>query len=171
MNRFLEKHQSKLIAALIFGGVAALIWMDEHKHRVALGTAAPNVTFQMLDGSPDVSLASLRGQPVVLDFWATWCPPCRASLPHIAELAKKYEGKAHVIAVNAEGEQAALQKHTLEQLRVSLPVATNGAQAAAAYHVEGLPTTVVLDREGKVVETFTGAVASSRIERVLEGLK
>jgi thiol-disulfide isomerase/thioredoxin len=171
VNSFFERHQTKLIGAMILAGAIALIWLDEQKHRAPVGAAAPDVTFQMLDGSPDVALASLKGKPVVLDFWATWCGPCRASLPHIAALSKKYEGRAHIIAVNAENESAGLQQRTLEQLRVSMPVATNGLEAAATYKVEVLPTTVVLDSEGKLIDSFSGVGAPDRVDRLLEKLQ
>lgn len=171
MNTSFARHQSKFIAALIFLGVAAMIWMDEHRHSANVGQDAPTVTFKMLDGSPDVSLASLQGKPVVLDFWASWCGPCKASLPHVDALAKKYQGRAHVIAVNAEGEELSRQAGLRDQLKLTMPIATNGAEAAAAYRVQGLPTTIVLDRNGKVAASFVGSVAPSRIEHAINDIQ
>jgi cytochrome c biogenesis protein CcmG/thiol:disulfide interchange protein DsbE len=165
----LRQHETKIIVGLIVAGIAALIWLDTHRTVLPPGQPAPSVSLTMIGNSKPVTLASLRGQPVILDFWATWCQPCRASLPHIDELAKRYNGRAHIIAVNAQDEDVAQQQETSFELHLTLPIAVNGMAAASAYKVDRLPTTVVLDREGKVVDTFVGGT-SERLERMLQKL-
>jgi thiol-disulfide isomerase/thioredoxin len=182
---FLVRHQSKLLALATVLSAAALIWLDEHRQHGGLptGQAAPGLSVRLL-GKQDapgfdakllgsdrrITLAALHGQPAVLDFWATWCAPCRASLPHLDALAKRYTGKVRFIAVNAEGEDEALVSEARDKLKLEMPVAVGGREAADLYHVEVLPTTVVLDGNGRIADTFTGSASPETIARSLDKL-
>ena len=167
---FLDRHRNTLLTIATVAGVAALIWIDSQRGRLPDGAPAPDVQLAVLGQKDPVALQQLRGQPAVLDFWATWCGPCRKSLPDIDVLAAKYDGRARFFAVNSQNEEVALQEEFRLSLGLRLPIVTEGAQAAALFNVELLPTTVVLDRDGKVVRTFTGAVNPSAIAHVLDDL-
>lgn len=169
VGSFLVRHQSKILALVTVASAAALIWLDDHRHELPKGPA-PSLDLHLLGSKEAVTLETLHGQPVVLDFWATWCKPCRASLPHLNELAKKYNGRARIIAVNAESEAESKQIETRDQLKLEIPVAYDGVIAAGQFNVEVLPTTVVLDKEGKIVETFQGSANPDAIGRVLDKL-
>jgi len=134
------------------------------------GQTAPSFELSVLGSTQKVTLAGLQGQPAVLDFWATWCAPCRASLPHLDDLAKRYDGRVRFVAVNAQDEDVAAQSETRDQLKLKMPIGTNGYSAAGLYHVEKLPTTVVLDRNGRVARTFEGPASPDAIARALDGL-
>jgi thiol-disulfide isomerase/thioredoxin len=182
---FIARHQSKILALATVVSAAGLIYLDEHHHHGGLppGSVAPGgLSVRLLGSEPPkgldaslvdhqrLSLAALRGQPAVLDFWATWCGPCRQSLPHVDALAQRYAGRVRFIAVDAEGENDGLVSQTRDRLQLKMPVAVDGQEAAVRYHVEELPTTVVLDREGRIAETFTGITSPESIASTLDKL-
>jgi len=171
VGSFLSRHQPKFVAAAIVLAIGGMIWVDDHR-TVGLPKGQPAPSFEMnVLGSPQkVTLAGMAGEPVVLDFWATWCAPCRASLPHLDELSKRYEGRVHFVAVNAQSEDVAAQSETRDMLKLKMPIATDGYDAASLYHVEKLPTTVILDSRGHVARTFEGPAAPETIAKALDAL-
>ena len=127
------------------------------KSTQASGPAA-NFTLASLDGQ-NTSLSSLRGKVVVLDFWATWCPPCRRSLPHLQKMSADPELKNKglvVLAINQQEEVSKIRPF-LEQEHYTFNVLrdTDGA-VSRAYNVEGIPTTVIIGRDGNVRNVFVG---------------
>lgn len=119
---------------------------------------APDFTLNGLDGA-SVSLSSLRGKVLLLDFWATWCPPCRASLPHTAELAQRPEakrGELQVLAINS-GEAREKVAAFVKTQRLNLPVLLDPDQSTTKkYQANGLPTFVVVGRRGTIVYAGAG---------------
>ncbi len=116
----------------------------------AVGEAAPSWT---LDG---ISLASLRGKIIILDFWATWCGPCRASLPALQHLFEQYGGRGlEIIGAtwNESGDPDAFAK----EVGISYPH-VKGDAIASAYGVDnsGIPTMFVIDRHGRIADFFIG---------------
>lgn len=130
-----------------------------------LGQPAPDLEIQALDGSV-VSLASLRGQVVVLDFWATWCVPCWGALEHVEELAKWAQASDLPISVWAVdtleqtatfAEQASLAGGFLESRGLDLPVLVDVDDAFfKAMHSPGLPSTIVISPEGTFARYHVG---------------
>jgi thiol-disulfide isomerase/thioredoxin len=109
-----------------------------------------------MDGK-DVALKDLKGKVVVLDMWATWCPPCRASLPHLDKLYQSVKDKGvNVFAVNLQEEQddvAAFVKKT--NLTVPVLLDKDGA-VAQSYKASAIPQTVIIGKDGKVAKVFVG---------------
>lgn len=130
-----------------------------------LGRPAPAFTLRTLDGKP-VSLATLKGKVVILDFWATWCPPCRAGLPILERVAEDYRDKDVVFyAVNC-GEQAREVKAFLQQSGLEIPIALDTSKAVARkYLMTAIPQTVVIDKEGVVQVVHIGL--SSSLEQMM----
>jgi peroxiredoxin/outer membrane lipoprotein-sorting protein len=120
------------------------------------GKAAPAFKLPGVDGK-EVSIASLKGQVVVIDFWATWCGPCKLSLPH---LDKMYQAeKANGVQIFAIDEQEDLKDVTdfIKETKLGVPVLMDrDAKVGEAYGVEGIPQTVVIGKDGKVREVFVG---------------
>jgi thiol-disulfide isomerase/thioredoxin len=142
------------MAGAIAGGDSS----DESSPAMALeGKAAPDFKLTSLDGKP-VSMADLKDSVVVLDFWATWCGPCRMSLPG---LQKVYEaGKdngLHVYAIDLREDQDDV-KAFVKETKLSVPVLmdTDG-KVAEKYLVQGIPQTVVIGKDGVVKKVFIGA--------------
>ena len=122
------------------------------------GKAAPQFALQTVAGK-DMSLKDEKGNVVLLDFWATWCPPGRASLPHLQKVYEDEKFKSDglkVYAVN-EGEEKDKAKSYCDENKLTFPVALDKSHAVGGkYLVHGIPTTVVIGRDGKVKKVFIG---------------
>jgi peroxiredoxin len=114
-----------------------------------IGKAAPDFSLQDLDGRT-VDLSALRGKPVLLDFWATWCGYCREALPFIELLHRDMKDKVAVIGI--DNEDSELARDFLQAHGYSLPsLVDRKDEAVNGYHVIGWPTTVLINRDGKIV--------------------
>ncbi len=118
---------------------------------------APAWKLAGLDGKP-VSLADFKGKVVVLDFWATWCAPCRDEIPGFVELQKQFGDRGLVVVgVSLDEEGAPFVQKFVRQHGVSYPVVLGSREVVAAYDgVDALPTTFIIDREGKIVKGHRG---------------
>lgn len=117
---------------------------------------APDVTMRTLEGKP-FALASLKGQVVVLDFWASWCAPCRKSFPFLDALQTKHGGDGlRVVGLTLEDDDEAVTGF-LESIPVDFTIARDPSEmAGAAFSVVAMPTTVLIDRAGNVAARFEG---------------
>jgi uncharacterized protein (TIGR03435 family) len=138
-----------------------------------VGDPAPDFTVRRLEGDKagrEVKLSELKGKVVVLEFWATWCTPCRQAMPHLAKVSKELAGKSvEVLAVT--NEQPAKVAAFLEKNPIGVPVAIDGRQAAgSAYGVSTIPHTVIIGPTGRIA-AITSPMNVSRlaIESVLAG--
>ena len=128
---------------------------------LAAGTPAPDFTLSTLDGK-SVSLASLKGQVVLIDFWASWCGPCKMAMPHVQKIKDELGGKGlTVLSVNSwdkKDDMAAFLKAHPEFTTTLLFDPAEGEQsvATAKYKVSGIPTAYVIDKDGKVAASFVG---------------
>jgi len=167
---FVERHRNVLILGIVLVGITTLIALESSR-TLPTGKAAPEVAFTKLDGDTPLSVASLKGKPVVLDFWATWCGPCRQGLPKLDVVAAKYKESAHFYAVNSGSEDVDTIREFVLSTGLKMPVLVDFTNASkSAYKVEALPTTVVLDAEGRVYESFLGAGHDDDVARALDRL-
>jgi peroxiredoxin len=122
-----------------------------------VGSAAPDIELEMLGGG-EMSLASHQGKDiVVLDFWATWCGPCRKGLPIVSNVTKSFEDKNVVFyAVNIEEDPAKIRTF-LDAQELEIPVALDATGTAQQkYGASSIPTTVIIGKDGKVQAVHTG---------------
>ncbi len=118
-----------------------------------------------------VTLSSLLHEtPAVLDFWATWCGPCRISMPHLDNLRKQYEGKVNFLAINLD-QNPSVVRPFVEQAGYGLQVLldTDG-RVAAQYGVRGIPTTYLIDKEGSVAYHYMGAGTEKSLEKAIQSV-
>jgi len=118
---------------------------------------APDFTLKDLKGK-DVTLSSLKGKLVFLNFWATWCPPCRAEMPSMQTLYEKYEDKGLVIlAVNLREDKKTVEKF-LKKNGYTFPVVldSEGAVGGGMYGVSGIPTTYFIGSDGYILGRLVG---------------
>jgi thiol-disulfide isomerase/thioredoxin len=140
--------------------------------RVAEGKPAPDFALQTTDGQT-YRLSELRGRPVMINFWATWCGPCKDEMPAIDEAYQAHrEGGFIVLAINVE-EPARQVEPYVARLKLTFPVLLDPSGAVAArYRVRSLPTTVFVRPDGMVdgirVGAYTKRMLLGRIEQFLE---
>ncbi len=128
------------------------------------GEPAPAFSGQTLNGKP-VSLRGLEGQVVLLDFWATWCPPCVASLPHLETLHERYRAQGLVVlGINQEPDDVEGVQSFLRQHDVTFPSVRDDQGIAWAYGVYSFPTSVLVGRDQTVVATYRGPPSPRRLE-------
>lgn len=122
-----------------------------------VGAVAPDFMLPTLDGGT-VTLSQLRGKPVFLNFWATWCPACREEMPHIQKLFLEQDTHGFVVLTVDLAESPATVKSFMEKEGYTLPVALDTAgRIGNLYNVPPLPTTYILDSQGVVRQVRVGA--------------
>ena len=117
---------------------------------------APDFNLNSLDGKP-LTLADARGKVVLLNFWATWCGPCRAEVPDLVTLQQRYEGRLEVIGLNVDDEDAAEVQKYVDENGINYPVAMTPDKVREEYGgIAALPTSFLVDTEGRVVQKHVG---------------
>lgn len=124
-----------------------------------------------------VKLSDYKGKPVVLNFWASWCPPCRAEMPYFNEASKTYaEEDIAILMINLtdgqrETKDIAVQYMKDNNYEMKLLLDSDG-NAANTYQISSIPTTLLIDRAGYIVEAYKGSIEESTlkggIEKILE---
>ncbi|MFZ6028407.1 MAG: peroxiredoxin family protein [Chloroflexota bacterium] len=183
-NTVLEKYWSifSLLALALSAGwivfTAMVYGSSAHEVTVApqTGLLAPNFTL-FNSGEKEFRLSDFRGRPVLINFWASWCPPCRAEMPAMQRVYEEYEAQGFVIlAVNAANQDSnpAAQAFASE-LGLSFPILfdTDG-EVGNLYRAGALPTSFFVDPQGIVQEVVIGgpmseALLRTRVENLLEG--
>lgn len=119
-------------------------------HAVTMDEDAPDFTLKSLEGA-NLRLEEYRGQVVLINFWATWCGPCRQEMPILDRLHQRYEDTGFtVLGVNVEGEAGPAQE-LVDKTKVTFPVLIDdGQRVSELYDLEAMPSTYVLDRDGNL---------------------
>lgn len=125
-----------------------------------VGEVAPAFSLKDKDGNT-VTLESLKGKVVVLNFWATWCAPCRAEIPDFKNVYTKYKDKGvEIIGVSLDQKGWKVIRPFLKKWDINYPVLLGGAKIAQAYgNVRSIPTTYIIDRDGMVVDGHIGTMS------------
>ena len=119
-------------------------------------TLAPDFSLQALDGR-EVILSKTKGKAVLLDFWATWCGPCRESIPHLVQLYKTYHAQGfEIIGLSLDKAGKDAVHHFVQSMDIPYPIVMAPDSVVRDYGVHGLPTTILIDREGKIREKIVG---------------
>lgn len=137
------------------------------------GAPAPAFQAQTLDGPP-VSLDDLRGQAVVLNLWATWCPPCRAEMPALERISARYAGDGLVILALNQGENPDTVRAFVEEHDLTFTIALDPReQIGRLYELQAYPTTFFIGRDGVIREVVSGgpmpeALVEDQVKRLLD---
>ncbi len=134
------------------------------------GFLAPDFALTTLDGST-VRLSELRGNPVLINFWASWCGPCRSEMPHVQAAHENHSRHGLIVlGVNQRESPPAVARFVEEfNLTFAIPLDSDGA-VSRSYQARALPTSFFVDGDGVIRGTFTGPMSAGHIESLLDGI-
>lgn len=156
--------------------------MDERKVGLSNGDTPPDFTLTSLDGK-NVTLSELRGKKVVLNFWATWCPPCKAEMPHMQNYYEQYAKKDNVeiIAVNLTSEERDVTADAKidsvmtfrDSFELTFPILLDQDpknSIGIAYQILTIPTTYFIDSKGYIQRAIKGPMNGEMLKKYVDAL-
>jgi cytochrome c biogenesis protein CcmG/thiol:disulfide interchange protein DsbE len=161
--------------ALVAGLLALLVWKVVHQDRSHLGAqlaagktpVAPGFTLPRIDASGKLSLASLKGKAVVINFWASWCAPCKQEVPRLEAAYRRWSARG-VVFVGIDGQDfVGDAKRFATKLGITYPIVHDGPGSTIdRYGVTGFPETFFVGRDGKLVGSHVeGAITADDLAR------
>lgn len=134
-----------------------------------------NETPELMPGrapAAQLSLADLKGQPVILDFWATWCGPCQMQTPILDRVARRYQDKGlKVVGVNVHDDDPVAARKYAQKKNLSYPIVVDESGLAQRdYAVNNLPSLILVDREGRIVRVSRGLVDEATLDRMVRDI-
>ncbi len=159
-----------IILAIVFG-VAAVLYLRERKHPAANVTVsktnhpvAPAFALNDLNGQR-VELANYKGKVVLIDFWATWCTPCREEIPRFVEFQKQYGDQGfQVVGISMDDSTKPVQDF-YKEFKLNYPVVLGDTATSDAYGgVLGLPVNILVSRDGRIQAKYTGMTDLAALE-------
>jgi cytochrome c biogenesis protein CcmG/thiol:disulfide interchange protein DsbE len=162
-----------LLLALV--GLFAKSLLDNHTSvsaELADGNhpAAPDFMLSNIRGGGDTRLSSFRGKVVVLNFWASWCDPCKDEAPALEELSQKYAGRVAVVGVDSEDATGDARAFA-DRYHLTYPlVHSSGTGVYRQWGLSGFPETFIVARDGHVVHHFPGPVSAADVESQIRPL-
>ena len=140
---------------------------------LALGQSksAPNFSLQNSTGKY-VELSKLKGKAVAVNFWATWCGPCKAEIPGFLNVYKKYRSKGfEIVGISLDQKGWSVVKPFIEKYKIGYPVVLDNGEVASKYgEINSIPTTFFVDKKGKIVDSHIGYMTEEDFERQIKKL-
>jgi len=157
-----------LLVALVFALYSSFV---KDPNAVKVGKAAPNFSLQQLNG-PELALGDLRGKGVVLNFWGTWCEPCKKEMPALQQQYDQFKDKGLVVVGVNIGESPVAVEPFIKQFGVNFPILMDSeSQITKLYRIGPIPSTFFISPEGEVKEIFLGqmneAMITEKVTKIL----
>ncbi len=131
---------------------------------------APSWTLRNLEGK-EVSFADFKGKVVVVDFWATWCPPCRAEIPGYVDMVRKYGDQLVIVGVSLDKAAPKVVQDFAKKFQINYPIVMGDNAIQTAFGgIEAIPTTFLIDQEGRIRDKKVGAEESESYEKKIAAL-
>ena len=151
-----------IILSLCFGWILFVPGCTQEKKESVL---APDFTLRTLDNE-EIILSKLRGKVVLLDFWATWCGPCKESIPYLVQIFKTYQQKEfEIIGMNVDRGDVSGVHRFVKSMDIPYPVIITPDEVGRSYGVAGIPTTILIDKQGKIRDKTLGF--NSKIAQIM----
>ena len=170
-NSWSQPPSPSLVALPAGGSVRLALLRAGPRERLALDQPAPDFALAYANGQT-LRLSELRGSPVVLNFWATWCTPCKAEMPELEALYRETGGGSsfEILAINMREAPEPVASYG-EELRLTFPLVVDpDGLLSTSYRVTVLPTTVVIDAQGIVREQHLGPLTQTQLRELLATL-
>ncbi|GAB4421170.1 MAG: hypothetical protein OHK0032_16930 [Thermodesulfovibrionales bacterium] len=147
---------------------------NKGRGRAAIGKKAPDFTLTDLNGNK-IQLSDLNGKVVMVEFWATWCPPCRESVPEMKEVYEKYKDRGFVLlglSIDKGKNSHAEVGSFVKEYSITYPVLLDDSNINVSYGVSSIPTSFIIDKEGKIVSKRVGFIPGlgEEISKEIEAL-
>jgi cytochrome c biogenesis protein CcmG, thiol:disulfide interchange protein DsbE len=168
MSRTLKLSGQAIALAVVAGMLALLVWKLTHQsHPPKIGGPAPAFSLKRLDGSGTVDLASLRGKPVVINFWASWCVPCKGEASALETAYLRYRSQGVVFLGVDYNDVSSDARTFLSHHGVTYTTLEDGSgMVGNSYGLTGVPETYFVDRQGKLVGFhITGPITNSALAK------
>jgi cytochrome c biogenesis protein CcmG/thiol:disulfide interchange protein DsbE len=131
---------------------------------------APDFTLPKTDGS-EIKLSDYKGKIVLIDFWATWCPPCRRGIPDLIDIQKKYREKLVIIGISLDTETKPDVIPFIKKYGINYPVVYGNMEVVQAYgNIQAIPTSFIVDQNGQIVDKHVGLVDKAAYLKKIEEL-
>ena len=161
---------TRVACGLIALAALAVSAPDAHAQGIGRGSTSPEIDLPTLDGGR-VKLSALKGHPVVVTFWGTWCPPCREEFPELVAAQKQYRDAGLVVlAVNQRDQEFTTKavQDFVNEFGVDFPVALDSrGRTRRSFHLVGLPTTIFLDAAGVIRAVHPGPIGHAELTDAL----
>ncbi len=127
------------------------------------GNQAYNFSLKSVDGKT-VNLSDFKGKIVIVDFWATWCPPCRKGIPDLIDIQKQYKDKVAVIGISLDSDQTVGNIGPfIKSYGINYPIVYGNQEVVTKYgNINSIPTTFIIDQKGNIVTSYIGLTPKSR---------
>jgi thiol-disulfide isomerase/thioredoxin len=143
---------------------------DRPQTRPDTGRTAPDFALTDLNGN-QVSLTHFSGRPVVVNFWATWCPPCRAEVPHLVQAYERERGEVIFLAVSVEESARTVRRFADKNGMFFTILLDEDGNVASDYRVRGIPVTFFISRDGEIAARYEGGLSPHRLEDGLSRIR
>ncbi|WP_251555440.1 thiol-disulfide oxidoreductase ResA [Neobacillus muris] len=143
----------------------------DNKQKVAVNDPAPDFVLTDMQGNKH-RLSDYRGQGVFLNFWGTWCPPCKKEMPYINNQYQQFKDEGvQVLSVDIQESELAVNKF-IDRYQLDFPIMIDAEkEVMTAYDVDQLPATFLIDKNGKVVKYYTGELTENMVRDFMEKIK
>lgn len=175
--KFSRTQWNILIAVILIAGfawtAASRAPLSAQATRDSGRRATPDFTLDTLDGG-QFTLSAQVGRPVIVNFWATWCPPCRAELPAFEEVHRAYRDQGLIVVGVDVAESPQVVAQYVQEVGLTFPIALDArGEVTELYRIQGMPTTLFVGRDGKIKDVVIGgpltrAAIESRISELMK---